>query len=296
MASDDVPPARRRAAWSPGRRGIALIALLVVAPALMAQSGRAIALRIKPHVGDTLYTRFEQHVEMVGTTRVGDADTTMRMTSTMIMLSHVLVRGSDETGTIVTTITDSVSLVAEGSGAATPPESARKAMQGRRVQLHIAPDGSATVLDAPDEFAPDVRAVVSGMPSTLPDRPVPVGGTWEKRMAIPVGGRAGGAHAATLRALYRLDSLSADGDIAYISMRGTLTRDSTAVLPSHVRITSTGSITGNMRVDRRSGWWSDSFATIALTSFLTPTTLTPSMQPVRVETKITQHMQTGRAP
>src|SRR5256885_10297192 len=50
----------------------------------------------------------------------------------------------------------------------------------------------------------------------------------EKVMPIPLPGETDVQHGATLRALYRLDSLSADGDLAYISVRGTLTRDSTA--------------------------------------------------------------------
>jgi hypothetical protein len=273
--------------------GAVALALALVASTIAAQNGRTVALRIKPRVGDTLYTRFEQEVEMVGTTRLGEVDTTMRMTSSMLMLSHVVVEGRDELGTTVTTVTDSVAVVAAGMGAATPPESLRRAMQGKRVQLRIAPDGSATVLEAPETFTPDVRSVVSGMPSTLPESPVPVGATWEKVMAIPVAGRPGGERAATLRAVYRLDSLSGDGQIAYISMHGTLTRDSAALsLPEGLRITSSGSIVGSMRVDRRRGWWADSHATISLRSTLTPAP-GASAKPIHVQTKIVQKMRTG---
>jgi hypothetical protein len=250
-------------------------------------------LRIHPRAGDTLYTRFEQEVEMIGTTRVGAVDTTVAMRSSMLMLSHVLVQSSDERGATVTTITDSVSLAGLGMGAVLPPEAERRAIQGTRVQLRIAPDGSASVLESPGELPQDMRAVVSGMPSTLPDRPVAVGATWRKNTAIPVAGQAAGSPAAMLRATYRLDSLSADGDIAYISMRGTLTRDSTAhPLPQGLRITSTGTITGTMRIDRRRGWWADSHATIELRSTLTPTT-EDSGPPTRIQTKITQRMWTG---
>jgi hypothetical protein len=268
-----------------------LIALLTASP-LAAQGGRLISLRIHPRAGDTLYTRFEQDVEMIGTTRVGAVDTTVAMRSSMLMLSHLLVQASDDRGATVTTITDSVSLASMGMGAAVPPEAERRALQGMRVRLRIAPDGSASVLESPDELAADVRAVVSGMPSTLPDRPVAVGATWRKDMAIPVAGQAGGSPAAMLRATYRLDSLSADGGIAYISMRGTLTRDSTAhPLPQGLRITSTGTIIGSMRVDRRRGWWAESRATIDLRSTLTPTT-DEGLPPTRVQTKITQRMAT----
>jgi hypothetical protein len=217
----------------------------------------------------------------------------MTMRTSMLMLSHVLVQSSDDRGATVTTITDSVSLASVGMGAAVPPEAERRAMQGQRVRLRIALDGSASVLESPNDLAPDLRAVVSGMPSTLPDRPVAVGGTWEKIMAIPVAGQPTGGRAATLRATYRLDSLSTDGDVAYISMRGTLTRDSTAgTLPQGLRIASTGSITGGMRIDRRRGWWADSHATIDLRSTLTPVS-GDGGPPMRVQTKIMQRMWTG---
>lgn len=273
-----------------------LVCLIATTRPLAAQRSKLVSLRIHPRAGDTLYTRFEQEVEMIGTTRVGSVDTTVTMRSSMLMLSHVLVQASDDRGATVTTITDSVSLAALGAGAAAPPESERRAMQGTRVRLRIAPDGSASVLDAPGDLAADVRTIVPGMPSTLPDRPVAVGATWRKDMPIPVAGQAGGNPAAMLRATYRLDSLSADGNIAYISMRGTLTRDSTAQPLAHgLKITSTGTITGTMRVDRRRGWWADSRATIDLRSILSPAN-DDSGPPMRVQTKITQRMWAGGKP
>jgi hypothetical protein len=269
---------------------------VVAARPVGAQNTTAVTLRIRPKVGDTMYTRFEQQVEMTGTTRVGGADTTMTMTSNMLMLSHVLVQASDDRATTVLTITDSVAMATSGASRLTSPESVRRALQGKRVRLRIATDGSATVLDASDELGPDLQAVVSGMPATLPERPIAVGATWEKVMAIPVAGEAHPQPGATLRTVYRLDSLSADGDLAYISVRGTLTRDSTAaVLPQGLRVTSTGSITGSMRVDRKRGWWADSRATIAVKSTLTPAG--PSnANPLQVQTKITQRMRTLGTP
>ena len=278
-----------------------LISLLWLAAAvarpLVAQSGNAVSLRIRPRVGDTMYTRFEQEVEMTGTTRVGGADTTMTMTSNMLMLSHVLVQASDDRATTVLTVTDSVAMATSGGASVlAPPESVRRALQGKRVRLRVASDGSATVLDASGELGPDLQAVVSGMPATLPERPIVVGATWEKVMAIPVAGDTHAQPGATLRTLYRLDSLSADGDLAYISVRGTLTRDSTAaVLPQGLRVTSTGNITGNMRVDRKRGWWIDSHATIAVKSTLTPSGGARA-NPVQVQMKITQRMRTLGTP
>ena len=269
------------------------LAAAVVRP-LTAQSNTTVSLRIRPKVGDTMYTRFEQEVEMTGTRHVGGADTTMTLTSTMLMLSHVLVQESDERATTVLTITDSVATA--GASRLSPPESVRRALQGKRVRLRIATDGSAAVLDAPDDLGPDLQAVVSGMPATLPEQPIIVGATWEKVMAIPLPGETDVQHGATLRALYRLDSLSTDGDLAYISVRGTLTRDSTAAaLPQGLRVVSTGNISGSMRVDRKRGWWVDSRATIAVKSTLTPAGATRAT-PLQVQTRITQRMRTLGTP
>jgi Family of unknown function (DUF6263) len=288
-----------RTAFSGALRLSRLLALLLwltvaVDRPIAAQRGTAVTLRIRPKVGDTMYTRFEQEVEMTGTTHVGGADTTMRLTSNMLMLSHVLVQESDDRATTVLTITDSVAT--SGASRLTPPESVRRALQGKRVRLRIATDGSAAVLDASDELGPDLQAVVSGMPATLPERPIVVGATWEKAMAIPLPGETDAQHGATLRALYRLDSLSANGDIAYISVRGTLTRDSTAAaLPQGLRVVSTGNISGSMRVDRKRGWWVDSRATIAVKSTLTPAGASRA-NPLQVQTKITQRMRTLGTP
>jgi len=278
--------------------GILLFILVVIALPLQAQRSRAITLRINPRAGDTLYTRFEQTVEMSGTAHVGSADTTMTMKSTLLLLSHLVVEASDSSGATVTAVTDSVALNSWRMGTPVPSETARRAMQGKRIQLQIAPNGSATVLDAPDELASDVRAAVSAMPSTLPDRPMKIGATWKQTTAIPVststGARQGATgRAATLTATYRLDSLSRDGNVAFISMRGVLQRDSSAAPISRgLRVVSNGTITGSLRVDRKRGWWTSSDATITLESVLTPSSDTSRTRPMRVLTRIEQRMHT----
>jgi len=286
--------------WRAARgTGILAFVLLMATLPLQAQRPRAITLRISPRAGDTLYTRFEQTVEISGTAHVGSADTTMTMKSTLLLLSHLIVNSSDSSGATVTAVTDSVALHSWRMGKSVPSESARRAMEGKRIQLEIAPNGSATVVDAPDELSSDVRAAVSAMPSTLPDKPIRIGSTWKQTTAIPVSASAGGRHgvggnAATLTATYRLDSLSRDGDIAFISMRGVLQRDSSAApLSSGLRVISNGTITGSLRVDRKCGWWTSSDATITLESVLTPSSDSSRTHPMRVLTRIEQKMHTG---
>lgn len=258
------PYARRLAWWS-------LIVAVLLATPLHAQERGAILLRIHPDVGDTLYTRFEQQVEMTGSTRLGDADTTLEMHTSMLMLSRVLVQAEDNDGATVLTITDSVSVQSAGGDGAVPSEAARLAMEGKRLHLRITPEGSATLLDPPDELTPDVQAVISQMPATLPKSAVHVGGSWTQVMSIPLAGQAAQDGATILQTTYRLDSLSHDGRIAFISMRGTLSRDSTAAaLPHGVRLSSSGNMSGSLRVDRQRGWWTESTAYISVKSTLSP--------------------------
>ncbi len=260
--------------------GAWLAGALALPVAALAQ--RAVSLRIGPKVGETLYTRFEQDVEMSGTTRMHDADTTITQKISMLLLSHSLVQSRDERGVVLLTVTDSMSV--EGLATAVP------SVHGKRARMRISPNGSATLLDSPDDLTPEVQAVFSGMPSTLPDRPVPVRGTWEKVMAIPVAGEGDPAHAAQLHAVYRLDSLSGDGGVAYISMRGTITRDSSAApIAGGVRVASLGSVNGTMRMDRSAGWWTESSLSITVRSTLTPS---DGGTPTRMITRIVQHMRT----
>ena len=228
---------------------------------------------------------------MTGTVHVRNADTTMTMHTSLLLLSRVLVQGSDETGTVVTTVTDSVALSTDGAPA--EPESVRRAMEGQQVKLHISPNGSASVIAVPDLLSADVRAVVSGMPATLPDHPVRPGETWQRVTALPVIGGSGTGYAATLRATYRLDSVSADGALAFVSMHGTLARDPGArPLANGLRVSSTGTVSGSLCVDRHRGWWIDARATIVLVSTLVPVA-GATATPVRMRTRITQRMHTG---
>ena len=161
-------PASRRLA-----RAIAVAAALL-AGALGNARAQTVMLRIQPRVGDTMYTRFEQSVEMVGTRNVHAVDTTMTSRMDIMILSHSLVQASDGHGTTVLAITDSVAMQGHGTGASAPNETIRHAMQGRQAKLHIARDGSAELLGASDDVTPEVEALYSGMPATLPERLVSV--------------------------------------------------------------------------------------------------------------------------
>jgi hypothetical protein len=252
-------------------------------------------LRIQPRVGDTMYTRFEQSVEMVGTRNVHSVDTTMTSRMDIMILSHSLVQASDGHGTTVLAITDSVAMEGHGTGASAPNETIRHAMQGRQARLRIARDGSAELLGASDDVSPEVEALYSGMPATLPEKLVSVRSSWERTAFIPVSQESDSAHSAKVRTTYRLDSLSANGNFAYIPIRGTISRDSAAALVSEsLRVGSTGTVTGHMTMDRKHGWWVQSEISITIKSIVTR--IVEPVSTMQVQTHILQSMQTRISP
>jgi hypothetical protein len=128
----------------------------------------------------------------------------------------------------------------------------------------VFPDG-ATQLESIDTGTvdPQLRSTLSQMPAMLPRKPVRVGRSWHCEVTLPLPPGRGGSFKATLR----LDSLSRNKDLAYVSLRGRIQRDGP---PSP----STGIVTGTLLVDRRRGWLTDSRATIQVTSATVHMTIT----------------------
>ena len=124
------------------------------------------------------------------------------------------------------------------------------------MHLRVAPDGT-TMLESADtgSVAPALRATLAQMPAMLPRKSVRVGRTWRCDVHLPLPPGQGGA----LKATFRLDSLSRNGDLAYVSLTGTLRRDAPPIV-------TTGLVTGTLLVDRRRGWLTDSRAKIHVTS------------------------------
>ena len=243
--------------------------LLALAPPLAAQ---AVLLELHPRAGDTLRMRLKQQVEMTGTMRVGVVDSTTTVVTTLHALTHSVVERSDAAGTVLVTTTDSVNVTSTGghSGrAAGLGARAQSAMQGKVVRLRVAPDGTTEVLSRAD-LAPELQAFFSQMPATLPRGPVAVGQHWTRTMDMPAPGarrRASGAVSAT----FRLDSLAPGGTLAYLSMRGVVTRaDPAPKSGTAMRVAGDGEIVGTIVVDRRRGWLSDARTTLTVRSTVTP--------------------------
>ena len=272
------------------RRFSASVALLAsIAPGLPAQN---VLLQIKPKVGDTLRLRIEQEMEISGVGKVRDTDTTMTMRSSMLLLSRSIVVESDNDGTTVRSITDSVAV---DMGAIDPrvaslSDQARRSLQGKEVRVRFSREGSGTVVEADPDIPRDLQSVFSQLPATFPRHQVAVGSSWKQRIPIPDAGQ--GQVAGTLEATFRLDSLTRRGKLAHISMRGTFTRDSTAnPIRGGARMTMTGTVTGYMVLDRGRGWVTDASTEMSMRSHIEQAAGS-GLQPVRMQMRLLQRQRT----
>ena len=272
------------------RRWAALACLVAAVPA-GAQENTAVYLRIDPRVGDTIRTRMDQQTEMHATARLEGEDTVVTIRSwmaTVALIRHVVENG-DAKGTSLLTIIDSVAM--SGEGVSLPSEQQRLVLQGRSVRTRISPDGATEVMEGGDAVAPDIAAMFSSMPSTLPDYAVKVGDSWTKTMQIPIYGDAPGRPEAMVHATFRLDSLGDRKGLAFISMRGGITRDGPAAGDRRQTRTreTIGSITGGMVVDAYRGWITDSRTSITVKSQLSPAS--SNSAPLQFQLRMTQRTQ-----
>jgi hypothetical protein len=210
--------------------------------------------------------------------------------------ARVVVEGSEAGWTNVLTMTDSIAIESHGGRSPRRGEEARRTLEGKRLRMRISPEGNAEITENPDGLSDELALIVGRMPATLPKHAVSVGETWTQDIGVPLAGQSGGG-AGILHTTFRLDSLSPEQRIAYISINGTFTRDSLSQgdLPAGAKLTSTGILKGAMRVDRMRGWMTDSRATITVNSLLTPPPGT-SDQPMRFHMRITQHMRAENRP
>jgi hypothetical protein len=109
-------------------------------------------------------------------------------------------------------------------------------------------------------------------------------------MAIPMEGGVSGPSGGTMRATFRLDSLSAGGSTAYLSISGKL--DRAAVKRAELKggsMDMAGEMTGRLIIDRIRGWITDARVVFAVRSLMNPPPGSAA-QPIHVRMKITQWM------
>ncbi|HEY3133173.1 MAG TPA: DUF6263 family protein [Gemmatimonadaceae bacterium] len=267
--------------------------LLGLAFVTHAAHSQAVLLQIRPHIGDTLRMHLSQSVEMTGTTREHGRDSTSTLTTSIEVFTRAIAEQWTSGGTLMQTITDSVQM--SPASQASLDDLRRRALQSKRVWLRVSPDGAMEVVHDSDPTS-ELQEIFGGMPAMLARQPVRVGEKWTREMQIPLSGDPGAMGA--VRATFRLDSLGRNGDIAYVSLQGTMSRVNPprAALPA-AGYTTSGTLTGTIQIDRRLGWITDSKSTIIVRSTIqsVPGRKGEARSPMQVRTKITQWVRAMRA-
>jgi len=268
-----------------------IVALLVFTQATY---GQAVLLQIRPHIGDTLRMHLSQTVEMTGTARGAKHDSTTSMTTSFEVFTRAIARQWTPSGTLMQTITDSVAM--SPSSAASLADLRRRAMQSNPVWLRVSTDGAMEMVDDGDPNS-ELRHLFGEMPAMLARNAVAIGEKWTREMQIPLSSEPGAT--GSVRATFRLDSLGRNGDIAYISMHGTMARINTpGSAPAGPGYGTSGQLVGSIQIDRRLGWITDTKSSIIVRSTIasTPTRSgEPERAPIQVRTKITQWIRAMRA-
>ena len=242
-------------------RSIATV-LLAAALASFPASAQKVMLQIKPHVGDTIRMHLTQMVEMSGTTRGRPGDSARTMTTSTEVFSRAVPFQWTSGGTLIQAITDS--MIAGPAGSATPiAEVRRKAMPPRPATIRVTPDGAMEVVDDGDANS-EVRHLFAEMPAMLSRQPVAVGEKWSKEMRMSLAGDPGGT--GVVKAVLQLDSLSRNSEMAYISIRGTLSRLADASRGTATSYNPTGTFVGSLQIDRALGWITDARSVMSVKS------------------------------
>src|SRR6202521_674377 len=266
-----------------------VIAFLLFATAAHSQP---VLLQIRPHIGDTLRMHLSQTVEMTGTTPGVRRDTSS-MTTSIEVFTRAIAEQYTSSGTLMQTITDSVAMTP--ASAASLADLKRRAMQSKPVWLRVSADGGMEMVDDGDPNS-ELRHLFGEMPAVLTRAPVAIGEKWTREMQIPLSSEPGAV--GSVRATFRLDSLGRNGDIAYISMRGTMSRMNTpGTAPAGPGYGTSGQLSGTIQIDRRLGWITDSKSSIITRSTIisAPTRRGErEMAPMQVRTKITQWIRAMR--
>jgi hypothetical protein len=266
-----------------------LLALFVFATTAQSQ---AVLLQIRPHIGDTLRMHLSQTVEMTGTKR-GNRHDTSSMTTSIEVFTRAIAQQYTSGGTLMQTITDSVAMTP--ASPASLADLKRRAMQLNPVLLRVSADGGMEMVDDDDQNS-ELRHLFGEMPAVLARSPVAIGEKWTREMQIPLSSEPGAIGA--VRATFRLDSLGRNGDIAYISMRGTMSRMNTpGAAPAGPGYGTSGQLSGTIQIDRRLGWITDSKSSIIVHSTIESAPDRrgdPKGEPMQVRTKITQWIRAMR--
>lgn len=267
----------------------AAAALIIVSGSAGVAPAQTVQLQIKPQVGDTIRMRLDQQSEMTGVRRTPSGEASAMVLTTMRMFSRAIVEGAAGDGIDVLAVTDSVLFTTTDDRTRGATQLLQSQMRGQQMKFHVLPDGSVSMAQA-DGAPREVAQVVSLMPATFPKMPIAVGETWTREMSLPVGTQLGAQLSARLQVKLRLDSLTRNGKLAYVSMRGDM-RPATGPGSASGAVLEKGLVSGTMLLDQKRGWLKESWFDIVVSSSLKPAS-SANAQPIRMQMRITQHMHT----
>lgn len=266
------------------------IVALVVAFAGEASAQKPVMLQLRPRIGDTIWMRLDQQTE-IASKRADPKGSSAAMTTMTTTYSRAVVESGVTASTTIVAITDSVfAASSDQSGKGSTPMS-QKQMQGQRVRLNIAPDGSLT-MPSDNPAAKGMQRAASLIPATFPTKPVSIGDKWKREAALPSGtSQLGATVVGWVQATFRLDSLTRNGELAWVSIRGKLRPDPSGSKAEGIATVDDGTVEGYMVLDRNRGWLTESkFTIIAHSSLRQPFGVTG--QPMSFEIRLIQSLRT----
>jgi hypothetical protein len=268
--------------------------IVLAASAVLSTKGSAqrVMLELRPRVGDTISMRLEQQTEIAGRREGAKAPPTT-MVNSSTTFSRAVVESAVTSFTTILAITDSVLLSSTGQGRAAAAATQRQ-LQSRQVRLTIAPDGQVGMANDGSAPVKGMWRAASLIPATFPTKPVAVGDKWTREAPLPAGTtQLGTGMAGRVKATFRLDSLTRNGDLAWVSMHGDLAADPNSKGADGIATIEAGTVDGWMVIDHARGWLTESQFTIVAHSTLRPSFGTAS-QPINFEMRLTQRLHTIR--
>jgi hypothetical protein len=238
-------------------------------------------LELRPRFGDTLRLRLDQKSEVSGSRQGGTS--TKQIITTLSMFSRAIVEHSTPAAAVILAITDSVTFTSTDERTIPLVRATQAQLTGRQMRLRLAPDGTVTLADDVPRVAREVAELVSVMPASFPRASVAIGDTWLREVPIPPAASFGVPLGGVVKAAFRLDSVSTDGHNAYLTLRGTVVQPGSTPADKGM---ITGSLNGNMIVDRHRGWLSESRFLVQMRTTVTPV----GAPPMDFRVKVTQHM------
>lgn len=280
-------------------RAVALVVAAIAAAWAPEAGAQKIHLVLRPRIGDTISMRLEQQTEVSGKKEVSKkpaaaaagASAAPSITNT-VTYSRAVVESAITAFTTITAITDSVFISTTDQYGKTSAPMAQRPLQGQRVRLTIAPDGSIGMPNDGPAPTQGMSRTASLIPATFPIKPVAVGEKWSREAPLPAGtSQLGTGIVGRVKATFRLDSITHGGEFAYVSMHGELLPDPKAKGTDGVPMVEDGTVEGYMVVDHLRGWLTESQFTIVAHSTLRPSFGVVS-QPMYFEIRLTQKLRT----